>query len=255
MGKSYHPEPYWSEVAKRINSRDDIRIIAGDDTPFYRYKRRQFLQLLHKFPFEGQRVLEIGSGPGGNLLELVHSQPKELTGADISSEMIALAKSNLNGYAVNLVKVSGESLPFDDAEKDVVFSATVLQHNTDNEMMRNTLREMCRVSAKYVLLFERIEKTEKGDDLCKGRSVEDYAEICRESGFDLASRTFLNIEASQAVCGVISKVFSLGSRKEGQPLNAVGMGLQSLVLPVTKKLDPYIKRERELCMLVFQIRR
>ena len=43
----YHPEKYWSEVGERIESREDAHnVIAGDDEPFYRYKREKFLGLL-----------------------------------------------------------------------------------------------------------------------------------------------------------------------------------------------------------------
>ena len=44
---NYNPETYWSEVAKRIKSRKGKNIIAGDDEPFYRYKRKKFLKMLN----------------------------------------------------------------------------------------------------------------------------------------------------------------------------------------------------------------
>jgi len=47
----YHPEPYWNEVAKRISRREKAKIIAGDDEPYYRYKREKFLKLFDKIDF------------------------------------------------------------------------------------------------------------------------------------------------------------------------------------------------------------
>ena len=44
--EKYHPEPYWSEVADRIAERGDKNVIAGDDEPYYRYKRAEFLEML-----------------------------------------------------------------------------------------------------------------------------------------------------------------------------------------------------------------
>ena len=45
----YHPEPYWSDVAKRIKARKGKNVIAGDDEPYYRYKRERFLDLLKRY--------------------------------------------------------------------------------------------------------------------------------------------------------------------------------------------------------------
>ena len=85
---SYHPESYWSDVAKRIKSREGRNVVAGDDEPFYRYKRMRFLEMLKAVNFEGKSVLEIGNGPGGNLKEISQLKPARLVGADISAEMI-----------------------------------------------------------------------------------------------------------------------------------------------------------------------
>ncbi|MBC36107.1 MAG: hypothetical protein CL663_08720 [Bacteroidetes bacterium] len=68
---SYHPEKYWSEVGSRIQEREQGKnVIAGDDEPFYRYKRVKFLKLLKEIDFDRKKVLEVGCGPGGNLLEM-----------------------------------------------------------------------------------------------------------------------------------------------------------------------------------------
>ena len=102
---NYHPEPYWSDVARRIKARKGKNVIAGDDEPYYRYKRERFLSLLHEIDFKDKTVLEIGSGPGGNLKSLLSLSPRKLTGVDISPEMIELAKSNLPD-SVDLIKVN-----------------------------------------------------------------------------------------------------------------------------------------------------
>ncbi|HJW30612.1 MAG TPA: class I SAM-dependent methyltransferase, partial [Saprospiraceae bacterium] len=130
----YHPEPYWSDVAKRIKSRKGKNVIAGDDEPFYRYKRKRFLSLLKEVDFSGKKVLEVGSGPGGNLKELSTVPGIKLVGADISDDMINLAKSILP-TSIELVKTNGTTLPFADQSFDAVFTATVLQHNTDEKML------------------------------------------------------------------------------------------------------------------------
>lgn len=246
----YHPEEYWSKVALRIKSRKGKNVIAGDDEPFYRYKRKKFLQLLHSVDFKDKSVLEIGCGPGGNLQEIWKQTPKRLAGADISEEMISLSRNKLPNE-IELVKINGTSLPFKDEEFDYVFTATVLQHNTDDQMMKRILAEICRVSKEKVLLFERIEKRIKGDELCLGRPIHYYQGICSNHGFKLISTQFINIRVSYFVCGIIRKVFSPNTREEGEPLNKFATFLQRIKLPFTIQLDKIFKSRKDVAKLEF----
>lgn len=247
----YHPEKYWSEVSKKIKSREDGKnVVAGDDEPYYRYKRRMFLSLLRNVDFSNSSVLEIGSGPGGNILEIVKLNPKRLVGVDISNDMINLAKDKVPSN-VELIKINGEVLPFKDNELDIVFSATVLQHNTDESMLINLINEMSRVSANKVYLFERIENSIKGDDLCLGRPVSYYENLFENNGFKLVSKKFINIRVSYFVCGIIRKVFNPRSRKEGDDLTKLSLFLQKITLPVTKILDKIFLSNKDLARLEF----
>lgn len=250
---NYHPEKYWSEVADRILEREGGNVVAGDDEPYYRYKRARFLEMLQSLDFQGKSVMELGSGPGGNLNFISQFKPKRLTGADISQNMIELATKNTAGRA-ELVKIDGQRLPFDDQTFDLVFSATVLQHNSDDAMMKSILREMCRVSGDRVAIFERIEKTLLGDDLCMGRPVDYYAAICEAEGFELVETEFININLSYYVCGAIRKGLNPGTRKEGEPLNGISNFLQNATLTVTKPLDKVLTAKRDLGKLVFRRR-
>lgn len=78
MLKSYHPEPYWSAVATRIKARSGKNVVAGDDEPYYRYKRDKFLKMLSSVDFKDKSVLEVGCGPGGNLEFIDQLMPKRL---------------------------------------------------------------------------------------------------------------------------------------------------------------------------------
>lgn len=227
-------------------------MIAGDEEPYYYYKRQKFLELLHEMNLEGKNVLEVGSGPGGNLMELLKMRPQKLTGADISADMIALAKENTAGLPLNFVKVDGSGLPFEDQEFDVALTATVLQHNTDDAMFRRTLEELCRVTGEQVLLFERVESTIKGDELCLGRPVSYFESICKPMGFKLKSAKFLNIQASYLMAGAIRKGLNPSSRVEGEPLNKLSINLQNGLLPLTKALDKIFKVDRDLARLIFE---
>jgi 2-polyprenyl-3-methyl-5-hydroxy-6-metoxy-1,4-benzoquinol methylase len=134
----YIPESYWDEVARQIRLRKGRNLVAGDDEPFYRYKRNKLLKLLNRINFTNKKVLEVGSGPGGNLLEIYKQHPAVLYGADISEEMIGLSEKNTGKWNIPVVKTNGSDLPFSAGYFDVVITVTVLQHITDEKML-NTL--------------------------------------------------------------------------------------------------------------------
>ena len=254
MSESYHPEEYWSKVGSRIESRESGKnVIAGDDEPYYRYKRQEFLKLLNALDFIGKSVLEIGHGPGGNLLEIYKHKPAELQGVDISDQMVKLAKNKVP-QDVTVQKINGTQLPFSDNHFDIVFSATVLQHNTDDAMMRQLLNEMARVSKKNVVLFERIENQIKGDELCLGRPVSYYQSLMNTSGFDLESAQFINIRISYYVSGIIRKLLNPNSRKEGEPLTRFSEIMQKVTLPITSVLDKMWTSNKDIGRLIFRKR-
>ncbi len=250
--KKYHPEQYWSTVGLRIEKRENGKnIIAGDDEPFYRYKRKEFLKLLNEVSFKNQNVLEVGHGPGGNLIEIWKHRPKSLNGVDISDQMVKLAKNKIP-LGINVQKIDGTSLPFPDKNFNISFTATVLQHNTDETMLKKLVKEIARISSDKVILFERIENQVKGDDLCQGRPISYYEKIMNESGFRLYASKFINIRFSYYVCGIIRKVLNSKSREEGEPLNGLSIFLQRITLPITSKLDKIFTSNKDVCRMEFE---
>jgi ubiquinone/menaquinone biosynthesis C-methylase UbiE len=252
MSESYHPENYWDNVAGEIASREDLTIIAGDDEPYYRYKRKRFLELFRTLDFSGKSVLEVGSGPGGNL-EVVHAMgARMVAGADISSQMISVARHNLADKNIQLVKINGRELPFPGESFDIVFTSTVLQHNTNEETLRALVAEICRVSSMEVFLFERVETTIKGHETNLGRPVSYYASLMQQHGFGLVEQKSLQLQASYYVCGAIRKLFNPRSRKEGEKPTTVSILLQQLTLPFTKLLDHVIPSHRDVTFMRFK---
>ncbi len=252
--KKYNPETYWSEVGRRIRLRDDgHNVVAGDDEPYYRYKRKEFLKLLSSIDFNAKSILEIGCGPGGNLIEVLKENPKRLVGVDISDEMVYLAKKNVANNNIEIFKTDGIELPFADNEFDIVFTATVLQHNTDETMLKRVIEELCRVAKEKVFLFERIENKVLGSNLCLGRPVTYYEKLMKEQGFSLVSTDFLKIRASYYISGFIRKVFNRRQRKEGEPLNLFSTFLQKITLPFSNKIDKLIKSNKDVAKLEFHL--
>ncbi len=249
----YNVEEYWSDVAKRMDVRKKNRLVAGDSEPFYEYKREKFLKMLITNDFKDKRVLEVGCGPGGNLLEVYSQGPKSLTGADISNQMVRLASENTKDLKdTNIVKIDGVSLPFEDNSFDLTYTATVLQHITDDKMLNSIVSEIARVSSNQIIIHERIETKFKGDALNHGRTVDFYKELFDINGFELKSVEFINIQTSYLMAGATRKLLNRKNRIEGEPLTRFSVAVQNILLPITKTLDNVFKAKRDLGMLIFE---
>ena len=248
----YNAEQYWDEIAGRITQQKTGSFLAGDNEPYYQHKRNLFLQLLHTIPVKNKKVLEVGSGPGGNLLEISKSKPARLTGVDISGQMIELSSTRIKDTGIEVVKINGESLPFGANEFDIVFTVTVLQHITDDGKAASLVRDMCRVTSQDIYIFERIERKKKKFFSNTGRTVNEYVQYFNAGGFLLEGKRFLPLRTSYAVCGAIRKVFNRRTRKEGEKLSSLSVFLQKLTLPLTRQLDKIISPKRDLAMLHFK---
>jgi ubiquinone/menaquinone biosynthesis C-methylase UbiE len=249
--KSYNLPEYWNEVAENIRRRGSESVIAGDDEPFYHYKRAAFLKYFTKIPFQGKRVLEIGSGPGGNLELVTALGAEKITGVDISPTMISIAKKRLDPK-VDLVQVNGTELPFPEDHFDIVFTSTVLQHNTNESDLQKLVAEICRVAGSDIYIFERIEKKITGHESNAGRPVSYYKELFGKQHCRLVTAELLPIQVSYYVSGAIRKIFNPKKRKEGEPSTRIALFLQKATLPVTKLLDKIVPPTRDLGLLHFK---
>jgi SAM-dependent methyltransferase len=94
--------------------------------------------------FQGARVLDVGSGQGGGLLELL-ARGADAHGVEPGTEFAALSRRRLAeaGHSPERVlQASGEDLPFPDDYFDYLISLQVLEHVADPEPV---IREMFRV--------------------------------------------------------------------------------------------------------------
>ena len=248
----YHPEPYWNEVATRISYRDKFDLIEGEREPYYRYKRKKAMKLFEEIDFHNKVILEVGSGPGANLYEISKQNPKQLHGVDISDKMISISKNVLENIPVTVTKIDGQHIPFPDQYFDLTLTSTVLQHNTDEQMLLNLVNEICRVTNSEIYIFEKIEKKIKGTELCMGRPINYYKALFEKGNFTLSDVQFLNIQVSYLVSGSIRKLFNKPSHKEGEEISKLSHYLQRLTLPITSLLDPIFKSRREMAMLHFK---
>lgn len=97
---------------------------------------------------KSRSVLDVGCAAGGFYNVMKTLEPNiSYTGIDISSEMIKVAKQT---YPEAIFEVSdGVNLKYRDNEFDLVFCTGVLVHNPDYQ---NMVKEMYRVSAKYLII-------------------------------------------------------------------------------------------------------
>lgn len=262
---SKDPEGHWSAVGQRIRQRTAGKEIAGDDSPYFRYKRSLFVgKLLPRMQVHGHSVLEVGCGPGGNLREISRLNPAKLLGCDISPEMVDLARKNVP--SAEIIVVDGETLPFSENEVDLIFTVTVIQHNPDARAQK-LIGEICRVARENVYLFEDIAEpgpTPEGGGAYGnfyGRHVPWYERACNDHGFELVESEALATYVSQRV-SVLLRRLDHGERVEGAEPSTAHRVLESSLLPVTRNLDKVMRHYKgrlpqgfappELTMMAFR---
>ncbi len=248
-------QKYWTEVAEQLSLRSsEGEVIAGDDDVFYDYKRKTFLYKLGKLiNWESKDVVEYGCGPGGNLVFLSDLGVNSLKGIDISREMLELARKNAPDLDVELIQNNGIEIPIENNSVDVAFTATVLQHNVDDDSVREIIHELCRISSEVVLLCEHTErKRQKLHDHFVGRTLGFYKDQVYKNNFAFESVEYLDIQVSYYVLGAIRKLFNSKSRKEGEPLSTTSLKLQKMAFGMTKLLDRKVPSHCDLTLMVFK---
>jgi len=116
----------------------------------YGVKREQMnKEILSDLHFD--KILEVGTNVGNQLLVLQHMGYKNLWGIEVSDYAFQEAKKKtLN---MNLVKASAFDIPFKDKYFDLVFTSGVLIHISPDDINK-ALDEIYRVSRKYIWGFE-----------------------------------------------------------------------------------------------------
>ncbi|MDR3577604.1 MAG: methyltransferase domain-containing protein [Anaerolineaceae bacterium] len=112
-------------------------------TPDVQSQRREFLQFVRSAP--GQKILDVGSGPGflTSALGDAVGPSGSVIGIDISDQMLAFAEANCAEQPwVEFHKGDAAGIPFPDIHFDVVVSMQVLEYISD---VRKVLGEIQRV--------------------------------------------------------------------------------------------------------------
>lgn len=253
---SYHPGLYWSRVASEIRKRGARNYFAGDDNPFLRYKRNKFLtSFLGNVDFRAKTVLEVGCGPGGNLLHVARAGAKRVIGADVSPGMLSLSAENVQGCpTVELLQTDGRSLSLPDKCADTTFTVTALQHNTDPGMFENLVAEICRVTRGTIVLMEdtsRIPLDFGPGSSFLARSIELYQAECEKHGFRLRQHEYLRTKASRAVYYRLQALLVPQGHIEGDPYGALPSAAMKLLMPLARPFDRLLSDDGDLTKMVF----
>ena len=254
----YEMEEHWSAVGQQVRDRVSGNLMAGDDSPYEEYKAAKFRERFDpKIRVEGLSVLDVGCGPGERVRSITTQHPKRVVGCDQSSEMVKLASRN--APEAEILQIDGENLPFRDKEFDLVITTTVLQHNPDARRTK-LLGEICRVSAKDVLLFE--DTAVEMPPFTSGmgpyqnfyaRPVGWYAGVCASYGFEPIEFDRQEIFVSRLVHSRLSGHLNRRPRKEGEEFSKLHLAIEKRTLPFTKSLDRFIKNPKgELTMMHYR---
>jgi SAM-dependent methyltransferase len=123
------------------------------DSPIARYWDDDFVEFVGGLVAEGDRILDLGCGPGSlwsHLQEL--PTPSRLVGVDISEGMIREARRRHPDGEFEVARA--HELPFADGSFDVVIASSVLHHIPDSHV-EGALAEIVRVLDEHGRLVGR----------------------------------------------------------------------------------------------------
>ena len=148
MSDNIQVREYWNA---HIHDLDISRHAPGTreffaDLDQYHFEKLHHLPRLIDFnAYRGRKVLDVGCGAGTDLMRFARGGAL-VTGVDISSSAIALAKQNFaqQGLAADLREADGERLPFADGEFDVVFAHGVVQYTANGQALVDECRRVLK---------------------------------------------------------------------------------------------------------------
>lgn len=111
----------------------------------------------------GDRILDIGCGPGRHACEAVKHPGVSVTAVDVAAEELIKARENLT-YCADLGQCRGKwatvaaditKLPFDDATFDLIICAEILEHIPNHEKAAAELFRVLKPDNKLVVSVPR----------------------------------------------------------------------------------------------------
>ncbi|MCB1868440.1 MAG: methyltransferase domain-containing protein [Gammaproteobacteria bacterium] len=129
------------------------RLLSVYVTPDVVAQRAQFLRALH--PASGERVLDVGSGPGFLAMEIgaLTGPSGAVSGVDISHPLLEVARTQCSELPwIEFHDADATSLPFTDASFDAVISTQVLEYVRDVDAALAEIHRVVRPSGRVIIV-------------------------------------------------------------------------------------------------------
>ena len=138
----------YAERERRFAGRDTYSLFNPGNLFIVQQRQRAVLSLLRQhglYPLAGRRILEVGCGKGGVLLQFLSfgAEPACMHGIDLVAERLSEARCWLPHVGISCA--DGQWLPYPNGSFDLVLQYTVFTSILDNGVKQNVAREMLRV--------------------------------------------------------------------------------------------------------------
>ncbi len=183
----YDPEQYWDAKARHSHG-DYLRAVCLDDPVVNRGIDRVQKQLLsnamrmaaRRLPPQGRSVLDYGCGTG-RWVDFLQQQGFTYTGADISSEMLTIARQRYP--QLKFAKVSPDRIPFADSQFDLIWTIAVIHHNPypEQDVILGELARVLRPRG-LLILFEAIGDKDMSDPVHHPRQASGWINALHDHG-------------------------------------------------------------------------
>lgn len=225
-----HIQRYWNE---RIHDLEMTEHAVGtreffDDLDDYRFDKLHYLPRLVDFSaYGGRRLLEVGCGIGTDLVRFARGGAL-VTGVDLSSTAIDLARQNfaLHGVTADDLRVAnGEALPFPDASFDVVYGHGVVQYTADAAQLIRECHRVLRPGGEAIfMVYNRVSWLNAMSKLMKVQLEHEDAPVLKK----YSRAEFAALLAPFATVRIVPERFPVKSRLhkgwKGVAFNTVFVG-------------------------------
>lgn len=217
MHKKYDADPatYWDWAVKKFgDSKSSFKAILHCSGPI---ELNQYKDFIHRKALDqvisgskGKKVLDVGCGIG-RFSMLFGEKGAQVTGIDLSKEMVKTAKNNvkLRNLNCDFKNMNVINLEFHDNYFDLVNSVVVLMHIKKFHDFKASLHEMIRVTkpnGQIVILDEiPIKKSTKGQ-VTVHRTLNTYRKVIEEAGAKIERVKFVAISPYGVTLLLISKI-------------------------------------------------